>query len=189
MPFDIYIAGVGGQGLGLLSQALLRAVDHSGQPVLGVDTHGLAQRGGAVVSRVRCGGNAYSPLTLRHGCDLVLGMEIHEALRGLDTAMAKGGTLVYLNQSWQPLPVRLGNCGETAAEDVEAACKQMDVRSIGMTIDAITDPRMQNMALLGFVAGMQLIPGVPVQAYKTALADLLTDPLLTRNLALFDRYV
>ncbi len=189
MSFDIYIAGVGGQGIGLLSQTILRAVDHSGQPVIGVDTHGLAQRGGAVVSRVRIGANAHSPLTRSHCCDLVLGMEIHEALRGLSIAMARGGTLIYLNQSWQPLPVRLGQCREKQGEDVDAACKQMDVRSIGINIDAIADPRMQNMALLGTVAGKQLIPGVPVQAYKRALTDLLADPLLTRNVKLFDQYV
>ncbi len=53
--FNIYITGVGGQGIGLLSQALLRAVDHAGINAIAVDTHGLAQRGGVVVSRIRCG--------------------------------------------------------------------------------------------------------------------------------------
>ncbi|MCU0237509.1 MAG: 2-oxoacid:acceptor oxidoreductase family protein, partial [Acidobacteria bacterium] len=48
--FDIFVIGVGGQGIGLLSETLVRAADHAGMPVKGVDTHGLAQRGGIVAS-------------------------------------------------------------------------------------------------------------------------------------------
>jgi indolepyruvate ferredoxin oxidoreductase beta subunit len=43
---NMYLCGVGGQGIGLLSEAVLRAYDHADYPVRGVDTHGLAQRGG-----------------------------------------------------------------------------------------------------------------------------------------------
>jgi len=41
VAFSIYLAGVGGQGIGLLSEIILRAGDHAGLPVKGVDTHGL----------------------------------------------------------------------------------------------------------------------------------------------------
>lgn len=51
--YNIHITGVGGQGIGLLSQALLRGIDHAGITAIAVDTHGLAQRGGVVVSRIR----------------------------------------------------------------------------------------------------------------------------------------
>jgi len=54
--------GVGGQGIGLLSEVLLRAVDYAGLRVKAVDTHGLAQRGGVVVSNLRMGDNVFSPL-------------------------------------------------------------------------------------------------------------------------------
>ena len=53
--FNVYMTGVGGQGIGLLSEILLRAADHAGHTVKGVDTHGLAQRGGIVVSSLRFG--------------------------------------------------------------------------------------------------------------------------------------
>jgi indolepyruvate ferredoxin oxidoreductase beta subunit len=43
--FNIYLAGVGGQGIGLLSEILLRGADHAGLKVKGVDTHGLAASG------------------------------------------------------------------------------------------------------------------------------------------------
>ena len=92
--FNIYISGVGGQGIGLLSQALLRGIDHAGIRAIAVDTHGLAQRGGVVVSRIRCGTGTHSPLIRAGHADLVLGMGIHEAMRGLVSALKPTGTLV-----------------------------------------------------------------------------------------------
>ena len=50
--FNIYLTGVGGQGIGLISEILLRAADYAGFNVKSVDTHGLAQRGGIVVSQI-----------------------------------------------------------------------------------------------------------------------------------------
>lgn len=186
--FNIYITGVGGQGIGLLSQTLLRGADDAGLEVLAVDTHGLAQRGGVVVSRIRCGNRVFSPLTLAHQCDLVLGMEIHEALRGLGVAIKNGGTLVYMDISWQPLPVRLGQSREVMAEDITTACSQLDVRSIEVETGGISDSRMQNMALVGSVAKHGLIPGVSRTNYTRALENLLAGEILARNLDVFNRY-
>ena len=60
--FNVYLTGVGGQGIGMLSEIILRAADKAGYPVKAVDTHGLAQRGGVVVSQVRIGDNVHTPL-------------------------------------------------------------------------------------------------------------------------------
>ncbi len=186
--FNIYITGVGGQGIGLLSQTLLRGADHAGLEVVAVDTHGLAQRGGAVVSRIRCGTRVFSPLTLAHQCDLLLGMELHEALRGVASAMKKGGTLVYLDLSWQPLSVRLGKGEEATAQDISTACNQFDAQCIGVETREVTESRMQNMALVGTVSKHGLIPGVSKGDYTSALGDLLTGEMLTRNLDVFNQY-
>jgi len=186
--FNIYLTGVGGQGIGLLSQTLLRGADHAGLKVIGVDTHGLAQRGGVVVSRIRCGSHVFSPLTLSHTCDLVLGMEIHEALRGMNTAMKQGGALVYMDLSWQPLPVRLNQSPEITAEDIVGACRQFDARCIEVKPKGLPDARMQNMALVGTVSKHGLIPGVSKSDYAKALEDLLKGEMLTRNLDVFNRY-
>jgi indolepyruvate ferredoxin oxidoreductase, beta subunit len=186
--FNIYITGVGGQGIGLLSQTLLRGADHAGIEVIAVDTHGLAQRGGVVVSRIRCGSKVFSALTLSHHCDLVLGMEIHEALRSAGTALKKGGTLIYLDLSWQPLPVRLGQCPEVTARDLSLACTRSNARCLEVEIHGLSDARMQNMALVGTVAKHGLIPGVSRQNYVMALEDLLTGDMLARNLDIFHRY-
>ncbi|MDY6792505.1 MAG: 2-oxoacid:acceptor oxidoreductase family protein [Thermodesulfobacteriota bacterium] len=186
--FNIYITGVGGQGIGLLSQALLRGIDHAGINAIAVDTHGLAQRGGTVVSRIRCGEQVHSPLIMKNSADLVLAMEVHEAMRGLDLALKTGGTLVYLDVSWQPLPVRLDLNSEIAANDIKNACKTVFVTDIKVDTQAVEDSRMQNMALLGTVAKHRLIPGVKKENYDDALEDLLTGEMLTKNRATFNAY-
>jgi Pyruvate/2-oxoacid:ferredoxin oxidoreductase gamma subunit len=107
--FSIYLCGVGGQGIGLLSEVLLRAADHAGLAVKAVDTHGLAQRGGIVVSQIRIGDTVHSPLICEQQADLVVSLERHEALRAVTRYVRDGGTLIYYNTVWQPLGVRLGS--------------------------------------------------------------------------------
>ena len=186
--YNIHITGVGGQGIGLLSQALLRAVDHAGIRAMAVDTHGLAQRGGVVVSRIRCGETAHSPLTFSGSADLVLGMEMHEALRSFKSALAKDGILVYLSVSWQPLPVRLGECPAIEPRDIEAACRAAGIRAIQVDTRNLSDARTQNMALLGTISKHGLVPGVAIDHYRAALEDLLAGAMLTSNMAVFDTY-
>jgi indolepyruvate ferredoxin oxidoreductase beta subunit len=155
---------------------------------MAVDTHGLAQRGGVVVSRIRCGSKVFSPLTLSHHCDLVLGMEIHEALRSAGGALKNGGTLVYLDLAWQPLPVRLGQCEEVVPEDISRACAQLGARCLRVETHGPADARMQNMALVGTVAKHGLIPGVEQADYTRALEDLLTGDMLIQNLDILNQY-
>jgi indolepyruvate ferredoxin oxidoreductase beta subunit len=187
--FNIYITGVGGQGIGLLSQTLLRAIDYAGVKAIAVDTHGLAQRGGVVVSRIRCGEAVHSPLMMKKSADLVLGMEIHEAMRGLVTAGKEGGTLVFLDVSWQPLPVRLGQDQEISFEDILDACQTTGVIPIKVDIGHLKDSRMQNMALLGAIAGRKLIPYTEPHHFFNALDDLLAGRVLEENKRLFKEYM
>lgn len=187
-PFNIHITGVGGQGIGLLSQSLLRGIDHAGIHAIAVDTHGLAQRGGSVVSRIRCGDKIHSPLIMTKHADLVLGMEVHEAMRGLKDALQKGGTLIYLNVSWQPLSVRLGENREITADDIQKVCHSAGARAIQVDTRSMADSRMQNMALLGSLAKHNIVPGVRKKDYIAALEDLLTGKMLEINIAIFNEY-
>ena len=186
--FNIHITGVGGQGIGLLSQTILRGIDHAGITAIAVDTHGLAQRGGIVVSQIRCGDQVHSPLIMKNSADLVLGMEIHEAARGASLLLKKGGALVFLDVSWQPLAVRLGQTPEITLKDVTKACEIMSAVPIRVEIKTMEDARMQNMALLGAVSKNALIPGVSKQHYEAALEDLLSGDMLKKNRAVFDTW-
>jgi indolepyruvate ferredoxin oxidoreductase beta subunit len=183
--FNIYLTGVGGQGIGLLSEIILRAVDHAGFSVKSVDTHGLAQRGGVVVSQIRIGTEIFTPLIPRGKADLVLSLERHEALRAVNIALKDNGTLVYYNTVWQPLPVRLGKAPEVLENDIRRVCRARGIRIIDAVDDSLTDYRMQNIVLLCAVDKEKLIPGVETGHYKKAMEDLMKGDLLEKNLTLF----
>jgi len=186
MPvFNIYLIGVGGQGIGLLSEIILRAADHAGREVRAVDTHGLAQRGGSVVSQIRLGAAAHSPLIRSGAADLIIALERHEALRAVGRMARTGGTLVYYDTAWQPLPVRLGHDEEVSAAAIEAACRQRRVSPLRVRVDDLPDARMQNMALLAWVHRRALIPGLSETHYLAAMADLMAGGMLMENRRIF----
>jgi indolepyruvate ferredoxin oxidoreductase, beta subunit len=184
--FNLYLSGVGGQGIGLLSETILRAADYAGHQVKAVDTHGLAQRGGIVVSQIRIGNDVHSPLVSGHEADLVVSLERHEALRALAAYGKKGGVLIYYNTVWQPLDVRLGEVEEIPAEAVQRSCKENDIRLIEVFQPDLEDTRMQNVVLLARINRESLVPEVTSDHYRQALKDLMAGKMLQKNLALFE---
>jgi indolepyruvate ferredoxin oxidoreductase beta subunit len=184
--FNIYLAGVGGQGIGLLSEIILRAGDHAGLPVKGVDTHGLAQRGGIVKSQIRMGTDVHAPLIPAGTADLVIALERHEALRAMNLALRDEGALIYYNAVWQPLDVRLGREAEITAKDLENAAHARRIKSYQVFDPSLPDARMQNIAILAVIAKHQLIPGIQVADYTRAMEDLMAGSMLTSNQSLFE---
>jgi indolepyruvate ferredoxin oxidoreductase, beta subunit len=185
--FDVYMIGVGGQGIGLLSEALARAVWGSGQEVRGVDTHGLAQRGGTVVSQLRVGIDAHTPLIRAHSAELVIAMERNEALRGVLSHAKPGGTLLWYDAVWQPLSVRIRSEAPLKRESIAEACESLGVTERRVFVEDLKDARMQNTAILAAIADGGLIPGITRGNLREALSDLLGGAILANNLSLFDR--
>lgn len=183
-PFQIYLIGVGGQGIGLLSETILRAIDHAGFPVKSVDTHGLAQRGGSVSSHIRMGDNIFSPLIIENTADLVVALEIHEALRGLLQFGKPGGTLIYYKTAWQPLAVRTGKELKVTPEVLEKISSEMKCQCFKVLNSSLPDTRMQNVVVLREIKKNNLIPGVREEHYIQALTDLLAGKTLDQNLEL-----
>ena len=188
--FDIYVNGVGGQGIGMLSELLVRAIDHSGQVVRGADTHGLAQRGGAVVSYIRVGKDTFSPIIGRRKAHLAVSLERHEAMRVIvERHLVAEGVLIYYDAVWQPLDVRLGKHKQLSNKDLASAAEDSKLRVIRVFREDLADARMHNTVLLAEIAYRNLIPGVTLENYKQAMDDLMEGALLERNLKLFEKHL
>ena len=185
--FNIYMAGVGGQGIGLLSELLLRAADYAGFAVKAVDTHGLAQRGGIVVSQLRMGATVHSPLIAQQAADLVVALERHEALRALNIALKDGGLLVYYDTVWQPLDVRLGQVPEVSTADLESQCRKRGIHLHRVFNKYLAEARMQNIAVLAYMDKHELIPGLQSEHFRRAMQDLMAGKMLEVNLALYEK--
>ncbi|MBN2725685.1 MAG: 2-oxoacid:acceptor oxidoreductase family protein [Deltaproteobacteria bacterium] len=184
---NIYITGVGGQGIGLLSETMLLSGDFAGLDVRAVDTHGLAQRGGTVESFLRLGKNIHSPLIAPGMADLVIALEINEALRGMDKYLRNNGTLIYYDTQWQPLEVRLSR-KSTLNEDVintQAKIRNCNVHRV--FVEDLPDTRMQNVAILGTIAAKKLVEGITPEHYIQALSQLLKPSVLKGNLEVFNK--
>lgn len=182
---NIHIVGVGGQGIGLLSETLIRAYDYAGHTVRGADTHGLAQRGGIVSSSLRVGPEVFSPLIENGQADVVLALERTEALRSMICMLKDGGTLVYYDAYWQPLPVRLGEADDVTAEKIQEYADAHGIYVKKVSDENLPDVRMQNMVLLSRALEERLLPDLEAEHVKSALADLLPEKILEANLSLF----
>ena len=79
--FSVLNVGVGGQGIIRTTQILAWAALMDGYQVRTAETHGMAQRGGSVSAYLRFGPEVASPLIPRGHVDIILALEISEALR------------------------------------------------------------------------------------------------------------
>ena len=185
MAFNIYICGVGGQGIGLLALGVAQAAERAGLKVHACDTHGLAQRGGVVSSHIRLGEDALTPLVPEGGADLVLALERLEALRGAAQYLKKGGKVLYYDSAYQPVSVRMGRAHYPTAEEAAGEISGMGGEASAVKLDGIQDPRMQNSALLGRLAAMKVIPGLEPAVIEEVLKEIVPPAALEENLKIF----
>ena len=87
--FNIVLSGVGGQGTLLVAEVLGTAAIKEGLNVRVSEIHGMAQRGGAVVSTVRIGEKVQAPTVLEGQADVLVGFEPIETVRSLRFASEK----------------------------------------------------------------------------------------------------
>ncbi|MGD9972584.1 MAG: 2-oxoacid:acceptor oxidoreductase family protein [Desulfatirhabdiaceae bacterium] len=186
MTFNIYMTGVGGQGIGMLSEVLLRAADYAGYDVKAVDTHGLAQRGGMVVSHLRIGKQVYAPLIPKGEADLAVSLERHEAFRALLHMLKPGGVLIYYDAVWQPLSVRLGQTKTVTESDIRTVADKAGIRIIPVFKPDLPDARMQNIVTLAHIHRNGLIPEITAAHYLQAMTDLMSGGMLEKNRRIFD---
>lgn len=78
---NVSLVGVGGQGILLTSDILAKVAMASGCDVKKSEIHGMAQRGGSVISQVRFGAKVYSPIIPDGESQILVAFERTEALR------------------------------------------------------------------------------------------------------------
>ncbi len=174
---NIFLAGVGGQGILLASELISNAALMAGFDVKKSEVHGMAQRGGSVVSAVRFGTRVYSPLITHGEADFLLAFEILEALRNVNY-LKPHGKLVTSTQSIIPLSVSSG--GGKMPDDIKGRLRKAVNSPI--FIDAISlakgagNTRTANVVLLG---ALSLFVDIPeklfIEAIKTGIKPRFVD--------------
>ena len=119
---NILIVGVGGQGTLLASVLLGNLAMNGGYDVKLSEVHGMAQRGGSVVTHVRMGEQEVcAPVIDRGGADIIVAFEMLEAYRWVEY-LKKGGKLFVNRQRINPMPVIMGTA--KYPDDIEGFLKR-----------------------------------------------------------------
>lgn len=106
--FDFLLVGVGGQGVLLASDILAEVGLKAGYDAKKSEVHGMAQRGGSVVSHVRWAEKVLSPLIGLGEVDYLLALEKLEALRYVEV-LRPGGTVIVNDHRIPPVSVSSGS--------------------------------------------------------------------------------
>ncbi len=182
---NIYMCGVGGQGIGLLAEVMLRACHKAGYDVKGVDTHGLAQRGGTVVSHLRIGKKIHTPLIPAGKADIIIALERLEAARSASVMLNEGGKVIYYDAEYQTIGNRLGKFKYPTHEELENSVRSKNGSTVKVFEPDLSDPRMQNILLIKIMIELKWIPGLTTQSVSEALSELMQGKNLEKNMELF----
>jgi len=160
MRFQVIIAGRGGEGIIFTTVVLTEGAFKAGHPVVSSETHGMAQRGGSVVSQVKIG-PFLSPMVPPGEADLIIATSLEEAER-VRVWLRKGGLMVV--NSSEGLP------------------GHVDARKIALELG---HPRGANLVLLGYaLARTGLFHPSP---FREAIAEKSPPRWTQKNLAAFER--
>lgn len=149
---NIMIVGVGGQGTLLTSRILGGITVDAGYDVKLSEVHGMAQRGGSVVTFVRYGEKVAEPIVEEGQADLLIAFETLEAKRYAHF-LKKDGVLVVNEQRIDPITVVTGVAAypEGIVEELE---KEYTVYKINAMDEALKlgNSKVFNIIVLGMAA-------------------------------------
>lgn len=158
MEYNILLAGVGGQGLMLLSAVIGEACTKNNLNVITEEQHGLAQRSGSISAHVRVG-DVFSPLIPYGSADMIIAMEAMEALRYIEYLKPDGVIIMnthilhpvietnYLvrNRKEEPEYVKLPQIKEALLN----VTKNLIILDANKLATEAGNPRTENIVMLG----------------------------------------
>lgn len=183
----LLLAGVGGQGVILASMIIADALMRAGFDVKQSEVHGMAQRGGSVVSHIRWGKQVASPLVEKGTAEVAAAFEWAEAIRWSDY-VRDGGAVVTDVKTIVP-PGACNNTKEWASSypQFEAdlfRSRDIETRFVDATANALDlgNVRAANSVILGAIARYV---GIDTVYWEEAIAGLVPKGTEEINLAAF----
>lgn len=181
---SIMIVGVGGQGTLLTSRVLGTAAVKAGYDVKMSEVHGMAQRGGSVITYVRMGKNVNSPIIEKGEADILLCFEKLEALRWIDYAK-KDGAVIINDQQIDPMPVIIGKAKypEGIVEKIHAAFSNVHTINALDAAKRLGNIKALNIVMLGLMAKSTKIDK---ETWHEAIRETVKEKFVDLNLKAFD---
>lgn len=148
---NVFIGGVGGQGLVLMTKIISEAVESLGFDVKTNDVVGLSQRGGKIWGTVKFGEKVFSPNILQSTADYVIGLEPLEAYRWIHL-LKPGGTVIINASRVYPTMVTMEKM--QYPENIESEFKEKgNLISLDATNESriLGNAKMSNTVLIGIL--------------------------------------
>ena len=149
---NIMVVGVGGQGTLLTSRIIGKAALAKGYDVKLSEVHGMAQRGGSVVTFVRFGDKVFEPVVEEGEVDVLISFERLEAQRYAHF-LKPNGVLIVNDTRIDPMTVVIG-----AASYPEGIIESLKERHTVYTVDGgkvareLGNSKVLNSVVLGLAA-------------------------------------
>ena len=149
---NIMIVGVGGQGTLLTSRILGGVMENAGYEVKVSEVHGMAQRGGSVVTFVRYGKDVAEPIVEEGQADVLIAFERLEALRYANF-LKKDGVLIVNDWRIDPISVVMGTAKypENIIENLEKTHTVFRINAMDEALK-LGNSRVFNNIVLGMAA-------------------------------------
>lgn len=174
---NFIISGLGGQGILFMTRVLAGAALDRGYAVMGAETHGMAQRGGSVISHLRLG-RVRSSL-VRTGCaHFMLSLDATESCRNLPFVAEKGRLFSNTSGVDFPPPALHAYLAKQRIAVYTAPAADMAL--------ALNAPMSTNLALLGFFSAFQDHPVATADLRRT-VAGISPSRWREVNLKVFDK--
>ena len=195
--WNIYAAGVGGMGIGTISKILVVAGYLQGYVVDFCDRKGLAIRNGGVYTHVTFTNTdkKISPIIPYGKADLILGLDILEAVRGISSesvfrvASQERTSAVVNTAKTETMSTLIGN-EDFDVTDLENTIKEGTNRYFGVNLFDISEllfgtKLYANIMLIGLAFQKGLMP-IELEPIKLALKQMVRRTDLQQNINAFE---
>lgn len=189
-PYNLIVAGVGGQGNVMTSRTIGGMLAYQGYVVTIGETFGASQRGGSVMSHLRISRrSSWSPQIPLGKAHMVVSMEPSEAIRVLKDFGNPRVKVITNTRPFLPVGVISGQLNYPSDEEIRGWIHEMTETAwfLNATEEAVKigAPVLGNVIMAGALAGTGELP-LPRAIFEGALKKRFDGEKLAQNLTAFD---
>ncbi|MFP4457386.1 MAG: indolepyruvate oxidoreductase subunit beta [Clostridia bacterium] len=180
---NIILAGVGGQGTILASKVLADVAMLEGYDVKISEIHGMAQRGGSVITHVKFADKVYSPLIENKKADFIVAFELLEAMRRMHF-LKDNGEIIVNEQEIEPMTVITGNAEypQEILSNLEKVAKITPINALEIAKE-LGNVKVVNIIMLGYLASKMK---VSIENWHKAMKNQIKEKYVDLNLKAFE---
>lgn len=189
-PYNMVIAGVGGQGNVMASRVLGNMMSRQSFTVTIGETFGASQRGGSVMSHLRVSAETtWSPQIPHGGAHFILALEPVEAIRVLKDYGNPETRVLCNSRAIHPIGVIAGDHDYPSLENMKTWLQELTGKSwiVDATDTALEmgDPILGNIVMLGALAEVCELP-IQREDFVAVISEIFPAEKVDLNLVAFD---